>query len=181
MNDPADLRSALIRVAMEQLQANADDISLRGVARAAGVSAMAPYRHFADKAALLGAVVERGFEGLRAAVAMADRRADGIAAIVEQGAAYISFAQTNPALFRLMFAAHKASWTPNADDLSAFAVLANRVRQVTPHQPEVASLGCWSLVHGLATLQLDGKMQLDDATMRTVLDRMVRGIDRATA
>ena len=62
-----DLRQALIRSALEILsEAGVAGLSLRAAARRAGASAMAPYRHFADKEALLAAVAEYGFRELAA-------------------------------------------------------------------------------------------------------------------
>src|SRR5215831_9732799 len=100
-----DLRQALIRSALEILsQAGAAGLSLRAAARRARVSAMAPYRHFADKEALLAAVAEYGFQQLAgrlaaAAAAAADPRA-GLGAL---GVAYVIFARDEPSLFKLMF------------------------------------------------------------------------------
>jgi AcrR family transcriptional regulator len=100
-----DLRQALIRSALEILsEAGVAALSLRAAARRAGVSAMAPYRHFADKEALLAAVAEFGFRELlarltAATAAAADPRA-GLAAL---GVAYVLFAREQPSLFKLMF------------------------------------------------------------------------------
>ena len=69
-----DLRQALIRSALEILsQAGVAGLSLRAAARRARVSAMAPYRHFADKEALLAAVAEYGFQHLAGRLAAAAR------------------------------------------------------------------------------------------------------------
>src|SRR5499427_5454071 len=100
-----DLRHVLLRSALEILsEAGVAGLSLRAAARRARVSAMAPYRHFADKEALLSAVAEYGFRELTtrlatAAATAADPRA-GLAAL---GVAYVLFACDRPSLFRLMF------------------------------------------------------------------------------
>jgi AcrR family transcriptional regulator len=57
----AGLRETLIVEALRMLEAGSEEPTLRAVARAAGVSAMAPYRHFPDKAGLMAAVANRGF------------------------------------------------------------------------------------------------------------------------
>jgi AcrR family transcriptional regulator len=68
-----DLSAALIRAALQVIEAEgAEELTLRGLAARAGVSAMAPYRHFADKAALLEAVAVEGFRMMRAAFADVD-------------------------------------------------------------------------------------------------------------
>ena len=155
-----ELRTALVGAALELLaEAGADALSLRAVARRAGVSAMAPYRHYADKEALLAAVAAHGFGGLREVLAAADREP---AALVAQAVAYVRYALQHAALFRLMFGARRLDVSPEltvARD-AAYAVLADRVAAETPVQRdrEARVLGCWSLVHGLALLFLDGRI-----------------------
>ena len=159
----ADLRAALIEAALDLLaREGADSLSLRAVARQAGVSAMAPYRHYADKEALLAAVAGFGFSGLRAALLAADAGAPPGGALIEQAVAYVRYALDNPALFRLMFGPRRVFVHPEllAAGQTAFAVLAGRVSAETPatEQRENRALACWSLVHGLASLFLDGRI-----------------------
>ncbi len=105
-----DLHEALVRTARKLLEKDGlEHLSLRGVARAAGVSPAAPYHHFADKHALLGAVAAEGFTQLReemlarmATVPDAAGRRDAC------GIGYVAFAVKNPALFRLMFGGDSA-------------------------------------------------------------------------
>ena len=136
-------------------------MSLRATARRAGVSAMAPYRHFADKDALLAGIATIGFERLATALRAADAVRDPREALIAQGIAYVAFAAANPGLFRLMFgatAAHREAPLASAAD-AAHAVLAARVATLAP--PAMAgalTLACWSLVHGLAMLGLDGML-----------------------
>jgi AcrR family transcriptional regulator len=149
----ADLRARLLRAALAALE-RGDEVGLRAVARDAGVSAMAPYRHFRDKAALLAAVALRGFDDLRRALLAADAGPDARAALIGQGQAYLGFARAHPALFRLMFARHDGGPPPAEDN--AYGVMVRRVRQLAPADIEAATLACWSAVHGMATLALDG-------------------------
>jgi AcrR family transcriptional regulator len=154
-----ELRAALVQSALELLtEIGVEALSLRAVARRAGVSAMAPYRHYPDKEALLAAVATRGFEGLREALQAADM-ALGKEALVAQAVAYVRYALANPALFRLMFSAKRTASHPGLDAAgdAAYAVLAQRVAALTPgDEREARTLGAWSLVHGLASLYLDG-------------------------
>ncbi len=145
-----ELRLRLIAAALAALEGGGE-VGLRAVARDVGVSAMAPYRHFKDKAALLTAVVQRGFQELRNALEGADAVADAREALVAQGEAYISFARRHPALFQLMFGIHKG---PPPEVNTAYGVLVRRVRQLGPVSPEAAALACWSAVHGMAMLTL---------------------------
>ena len=117
---------------------------------------MAPYRHFRDKEALLQAVVIRGFEDLRSALLAADAGADPAAALVAQGKAYLAFARAHPALFRLMFAGHDGA--PPATEDNAYGVMVRRVREMEPADADAAALACWSAVHGMATLALEGSL-----------------------
>jgi AcrR family transcriptional regulator len=150
-----DLHAALIEAGLALLDAEAE-FSLRSVARHAGVSAMAPYRHFADKEALLAAIATRGFERLRERLLVADAASDPDTALFAQGMAYVRFALESPALFRLMFVGTAKGKLPGGD--SAYAVLASRVRDIVPDAPEPGVLTCWATVHGLAVLALDQRL-----------------------
>ncbi|PZO46647.1 MAG: TetR family transcriptional regulator [Phormidesmis priestleyi] len=101
-----DLREALIAAALVILKDKpAKNLSLREVARQAGVSHTAPYRHFEDKADLLAAVAEEGFiefgRCLKAAVVAA--KAEPIESLQATGEAYIRYALEHPIHFRVMF------------------------------------------------------------------------------
>ena len=160
---------------MALLESGTEDLSLRQVARAAGVSAMAPYRHFSDKSALLRAVAEHGFELLREELNTADHSAGGREALIEQGLAYVAFAMRHPALFRLMFTAHCAPKDAEAVGSEAYDVLARRVESLAAHDPASATLACWAIVHGLATLSLDGRVPFDTAQARSALQLLAGG------
>ncbi|MEZ5213067.1 TetR/AcrR family transcriptional regulator [Gordonia sp. (in: high G+C Gram-positive bacteria)] len=174
-----DLPAALVRAALELLDADGAeaDLSLRAVARRAGVSAGAPYRHFADRNALLSAVAAVGYRELADSLAAAAPDAhtpDDLAAIA---VAYVRFALDRPGLFRVMFGG--LCDTDNADRVAAVTAintyLTNVIaRTVTSDDPAVAATGAWALVHGLAFLFLDGKLDAsspDQAaeTVRTVV------------
>jgi AcrR family transcriptional regulator len=123
------LRETLIATALEMLETQSEEPSLRAVARAAGVSAMVPYRHFPDKTALVVAVADQGFEILRKSLPIADDLPDAREALLAQGMAYITFARTNPALFRLMFS-HQFGSAGTETGRGAYEVLARRVAEM---------------------------------------------------
>jgi AcrR family transcriptional regulator len=168
-----DLRQALIRTALEILaDSGVAGLSLRAVARRARVSAMAPYRHFADKEALLAAVAEYGFRELAARLTAATATAaDPRAGLAAQGVAYVLFARDQPSLFKLMFgpAIEKKSGHPALDE--AGNACFNALRQAVEAakffdaDSDVAdvALACWSLVHGLCALIIDGRLAEDDS------------------
>jgi AcrR family transcriptional regulator len=157
-----DLGPALIGAALDLLaDEGVDALSLRGVARRVGVSAMAPYRYFPDKAALLAAVARRGFEALGAAMRAAAAVDDPREALVGIGLAYVTYALDNPALFRMMFGSRCQSSDPELRAVrdATYAVLSDAVTRAYPHaEHDALILGCWSLTHGLASLVLDGRL-----------------------
>lgn len=159
-----DLRAALVSAALELLgESDVGAVSLRGVARRAGVSAMAPYRHYPDKEALLAAVAQTGFEGLRVALTLADSTSPTDEALLAQGVAYVQYAMDNPVLFRLMFGPPRRDTHIDlmASNETAFSVLVRRMaQQTTSAELQSQVLGYWSLVHGLAMLILDGQTQV---------------------
>lgn len=159
-----DLRAALIAAARSILEDEGlDALSLRGVARAAGVSQAAPYHHFADKDALLAAVATEGFEELAQMTEARMARVRGQAARLRaSGVAYVAFAVANPALFRLMFASTARGFS-DSEELAlagrrAYGILESavtdtlRASQRTSTDTRLACLAAWSVVHGLAKL-----------------------------
>ena len=176
-----ELRTALVGAALDLLaEDGADAVSLRAVARRAGVSAMAPYRHYPDKEALLAAVAVQGFDGLRDALRAVDDAAPAGQALVEQAVAYVRYALENPALFRLMFGPKRLGTHPEltAAGEAAYAVLAARVaaEAAADADRDALALGCWSMVHGLASLFLDGR--ISDKT-GALSDDVTRGVAAA--
>ena len=174
-----DLQAAVLVAGLEMLERRrSDELSLREIARAVGVSATALYRHFPDKNALLGALATEGFNRLGAAQAHAQTLGGpGPAGFKAAGRAYVDFARANPALFRLMF-----SHAPHADKFqteapnagSPMALLRNNAAAFAdpkggPNAQTVFCARAWALVHGLATLLLDRQLELDDALIDAVL------------
>jgi AcrR family transcriptional regulator len=164
-----DLRRAVIDAAVTVIARDGTDgLSLRDLARRLGVSHQAPYRHFADKDALLAAIAADGFARLtRALRAGPDPSAAPIAGLIEAGVTYVKFALDAPAYYRVMFATaaspHGAAPRDRETDTS-FAVLSYGIERgkaagVLPDVPtrDIAVLA-WTVVHGLAMLGIDGKL-----------------------
>jgi AcrR family transcriptional regulator len=157
-----DLRAALLDAALALLEAD-EAFSLRAVARRAGVSPTAPYRHYRDKEALLAALATHGFARL------ADRLA-AAAEIPDMAVEYVAFALTHPGLFRLMYGRP----TANAASARTAEILASRLAA------PALQIGAWAMVHGLAVLLLDGKLtgtdpeQLVRSTVAAVLTPATR-------
>lgn len=169
-----DLRAALIDIGLRLLaERNAEELSLRAMAREAGVSATSVYRHFPDKAALMQALAMTGLQRLADAQRQAaEGHDDPLTSFAATGAAYVRFALANPALFRLIFASSaRARATGEAE---ALALLRANARAVLPAdaEPEVQearALRAWSLVHGMAMLMLDGQIPANDRLIEAVL------------
>ncbi len=179
-----DLRAALIAAAEALLtRLGPAELSLRGVAREAGVSAMAPYRHFADKDALLAAVAGDGFRQFEARLREATSAApDARAGLIAQGVAYVRFAYDQPALFRLMFGPlitkAVALETLGRDTLPALDALQGAVAAAYPEaeaqRRDDLVLTCWSLVHGLASLIVDGRLPASAQVAEAMAERVLR-------
>ncbi|WP_409180417.1 TetR/AcrR family transcriptional regulator [Amycolatopsis sp. VS8301801F10] len=175
-----DLRAALLSAAMEMLEAG-EPFSLRAVARRAGVSPTAPYRHFKDRDALESALAAEGFRDLLSDLGDGGRPPASLSDLAEFAVAYVAFALRRPALFRVMF----GKPCDDADDERVKAadalheLLAAALDRVFPEADASAlASGGWGLAHGLACLYLDGKLQA--ASDEEVAER-VRGAFLAIA
>ena len=174
-----DLRLALVEAGLTILAEGGDPaaLSLREVARRAGVSAMAPYRHFPDKSALLAALAASGFERLTVAQVEADAHEISVEALVGQGTAYVKFACAHPALFRLMFGAAAAERSGDLEIIAkrSYRVLADRVAGMVPlADAEATTLLCWAQAHGLASLAVDGQLDDKNEPASVLVDRVLR-------
>jgi AcrR family transcriptional regulator len=148
-----DLRAALVSAAEKLLEKEGPaGLSVREAARQAGVSHQAPYRHFPDRDALLAALAAEGFSQLEKALENRSGR--------ELGEAYVRFALAHPQRFRLMFSKGqpRATYERFAAAFAGLGVEAN-----------VAAAAAWSLIHGLASLMLDGHLEHDEAFVKKVL------------
>jgi len=154
-----DLAAALLLAAGNILEKEGvEALRLRAVARRAGVSHNAPYRHFPEREALLAALAAEGFEWL--GEAQRDAAAEGLRAM---GEAYVGFALTHPQRFRLMFGGQIAlARHPQLREVAtkAFAGLAGALSAKVPEGRNArdASIAAWALVHGLAQLLLGARL-----------------------
>jgi AcrR family transcriptional regulator len=158
-----DLRRALIDAASRVLESEGPSaLSLRAVAREAGVSPAAPYHHFKDKTELLEAVAHEGWTLLDAALAAAKAKAPSAAeAMNELGVAYVCFARENPALYRVMYdTARDREDLPDqmqGDKDSAYCKVRDTLVEAgaDPSEAldiELATTAAWCSAHGLAEM-----------------------------
>ena len=158
-----DLRRALIDAARRILEAEGPSaLSLRAVAREAGVSPAAPYHHFKDKGELLDAVAMEGWDMLDVVIARAKDQASSPAdALDEIGVSYVCFARDNPALYRVMYdtARDREALPEDVSKNNDSAYCKVRDTLVAAGAPssdeidlELATIAAWCSAHGLAEM-----------------------------
>jgi AcrR family transcriptional regulator len=187
-----DLRAALLDEAAAMIaEGGAASVTMREIGRRLGVSRAAPYRHFADRTALLVAVAAAGFDRLkdRLQTTAAGAPRSGVERLRRMGEEYVRFALENPAHYRLMYG-KEALTRQDLPELreAANAIFEQLVAVIQAHQksggikrqdPRAQAYVAWSAVHGLASLWIEGQIQATDdvdglirQTTRTVLDGM---------
>lgn len=187
-----DLRRVVLETAQDMLREEKGwQFTLREVARRAGVSHAAPYKHFPDKAALLADLATLGFDELRQQVSSAIEKPlrSARAEFITAAKAYIHFATENPSLYRLMFSADvsKAAF-PNLDEAGAgaFAVLlgviergqGNGAFKKQPLRSQAAAT--WALMHGFSMLAMDGQLlpeKVGAKPIDAVLTSLLEGLE----
>ncbi|MGN9912000.1 TetR/AcrR family transcriptional regulator [Phytohabitans sp. LJ34] len=159
-----DLRRALLAAAADAIaESGPAALSLRDLARRAGVSHAAPAHHFGDKAGLLTALAIEGFNRLADAL---DKSREQTGSLLESGVAYVRFATENRAHFEVMFQPSlydRDDPEVVAAGQRAGAALSAGVSTLDePPSPEDAretELAAWAIVHGFATLWLAGALR----------------------
>ncbi len=169
-----------------------DGFSLRELARRAGVSPAAPYHHFKDKAALIQALAEESQIRLGIASQHAIKGIDDpMQRLSALGVAYVLYAFEHPSEFRIMFRQELRSplgelEQPDTEPDPAFVLLkqiliecreAGCIPITSEKALEIASINTWALVHGLATLIIDGPLSHSFRTKQQVIEltRQVTG------
>lgn len=163
-----NLRETLLQGALRAIaELGPAAFTLREVARRAGVSHNAPYRHFQDKDALLAAVAAQGFRGLTRAMRRAGKgQSNALDKLKQSGLAYVSYAIRRPEHFTVMFDA-PVSGSEDPEYLQAskeaFGTLVNYIEncqkegQLPAGDTLERALYAWSLVHGIAKLAVAGR------------------------
>lgn len=155
------LRGDIVAAAASLLEdsGSEDSITLRGVARQAGIAAPSIYAHFADREAILAAVVAQAFAELDGALAAADGHSDPRQRLRLLCEAYLDFAGARPHRYRVVFGRHRVGGVEvkPLEELwgaQAFARLAASVAGCLPadRSPQVAAVSLWAGLHGYASL-----------------------------
>jgi AcrR family transcriptional regulator len=169
MRNETDLRQKVLQASLALIEEGGlDRISMREVARKSGVSHQAPYYYFGDREAILAAIAGEGFSMLgqsfqRAVARTGPEPAKALEAI---GRAYVGFALRHPAYFQAMFRADAVPLDGYPDvrkfEDEAFGTLVEEIGKAFADQPPAVrlriSVACWAMVHGLATLILEGTL-----------------------
>ncbi len=191
-----NLRPVLVDTAVQLARTTGPDgVVLREVARRAGVSHNAAYRHFEDRAALLQEVSDRAMADLEQAmreridtVAIEDPVTRASERLRETGRAYVDFAIREPGLFAVAFTTsagprdhNSATWTGPYGVLNAVLDELVDAGALTPERRVGADVACWATVHGYAELHVHGPLQempaaLRDEILESVLDVVHRGL-----
>jgi len=160
-----DLKNALIKAALEILsKEGVTGLSLRKVARKAGVSHAAPYAYFTDKQALIAAISTEGHIKINKEIALVMERVpdDPLRQLVEVAWVYVKFGMEEPAHFKISF----SGAVEKQRDYPALVEMTGKnfgmVRQLVTHcqaagifasgEPDLVAVGVWGLVHGFVSL-----------------------------
>jgi AcrR family transcriptional regulator len=187
-----DLRAALLEAALAVIsEIGPQGLSIREVARRAGVSHAAPYRHFADRDELILAVVEQGFELMQQTM-LAEKAAapdDPLNQFAASGLAYVNFALAHPAYYRVMFSGDLLSSTGHLSlrhtsrealqEMVANIAECQRLGVVRSGDPVVQALAILSTIHGFVSLVNDnriGHLLGDSYSLNSIRDAILLSI-----
>lgn len=180
-----DLKNALIKAGVKILaKEGVSGLSLRKVAKQAGVSHAAPYSHFEDKQALIAAISTEGFKQLfkQIETARSMHLEDPSTLLKETARAYIQFALNEPDRFKLMFSSviekekaypdFVAASQNNFRQLVEVVELCQQAGMLKPGESSLMAVSVWGSVHGLIMLILEGQIPhtvLDEHTADDIL------------
>ncbi|MBR0780798.1 TetR/AcrR family transcriptional regulator [Bradyrhizobium iriomotense] len=167
------LREALLQAAERVLEREGlAGLTLRAVAREAGVSHAAPTHHFGDLTGLLSELAAVGFRQFNAAMASAcDSVTTPLERALARPKAYVAYAQAHPGMYGIMFRTERLDYSrPSLHEAAeaSFAGLANAIGMMRQEQISgdaltmeqgAAIARAWSMVHGFTTLLLDGRLK----------------------
>ena len=188
-----DVPRALMAAALNSIRENGvEHLSLRAIARDIGISQTAPYRHFKDKSHLLVKLAVEGFYELSSHKLSHENDQYSENDLIEVGIAYVEFAKEYPEQYKLMFGSSIEN-RREYDELmeashTAFACILEQVKAGIEHgvlidrDPEILAKSCWTTVHGIASLLIDGFFEnIDydfDAFLRQQVTINVRGMSK---
>lgn len=188
--EPSELRARILAASIALIEEEGlARLSMREVARRAGVTHQAPYHYFADREAILGEIAAQGFRMLSAQVQHAlgelGEKPGTVSCLETMGRAYVEFAFDHPAHFRIMFRPELVDLDncpeARAEGDNAFCMLKQVVHEAVleglPAVPSETALVAmiWSVAHGLACLLLDGSLatKFPDASREAQIQEVI--------
>ncbi|RPI93465.1 MAG: TetR/AcrR family transcriptional regulator [Chloroflexi bacterium] len=186
-----DLENALIKAGVEILSKEGiEGLSLRKVAKRAGVSHSAPYAHFKDRQSLIAAISTEGFKQLYAELdaAVSTHAGDPRQQLVEGAWAYVQFAMNNTDTFKIMFSGvlEKEKEYPSFVEISrrTFERVVDIVRAcqnagiLRSAPAELVAVSVWGQIHGVISLAFEGQISHTVLDRFTLRDIVLFGIDQ---
>lgn len=182
-------RERLLAAARDLLiQDGAAAVTMRAVATRVGLSAMAPYRHFPSREALLAAVVEQSHAVFASHLQRALAAPTPEERLLQAGFEYLNFALEHPRDYALMLMnappESEAASASRGRDRATFQFLVDRIREcadagvLDAPDPELTALTVWGHVHGIVSLHLTRRLFVDDRTLREVYARALGALAR---
>lgn len=182
-----DTREAMVKAARDLLVSGGlDALSMRKVGLAVGVSATAIYRHFEDKEALLSAAVARGAQIFGGYLLGALTEKSPLGRLRRMGQRYFDFALEHRHDYQVLFmldceqiGMHKLDERAQAETASTFQMLVDRVVEcqasgdLISGDPLSLSVYIWSALHGLVSLRIAGRMDVDDAAFTALAAQQI--------
>jgi AcrR family transcriptional regulator len=188
-----NLKNALIAAGMNIISKEGlGGLSLRKVAKKAGVSPTAPYAHFKDKQALIAAISTRGyhllFDQLTSTISL--HQGDPQTMLVEVGWSYVQFAQHDPERFKVMFSRileqekeypeFREMALKNFELLVTLVVGCQEAGILAPGAADMIAVRLWSVVHGFVTLLLEGQISHTLLNRLSVRDLLLSMLNEVT-
>lgn len=196
MPQPAATADRILRAARALFSKSGErGVTMREVARRAGVTPMAIYRHFPNRQALLNRIGDEGFEELSRHWNARAQAADALARVIAVQRLYLDYALAHPHLFDQAFAVPREDARRYPDDFRArrsptLTVLGDAVREAMDagvlkgDDAWDVAMTLWAHGHGLVALYRAGRFAIDEAAFRVFYDasmqRLIDGL-RATA
>jgi len=190
------LREALLQAAERVLERDGlAGLTLRAVAREAGVSHAAPTHHFGDLTGLVSELAAMGFRQFNAAMASAcDAATSPLDRALARPKAYVAYAQAHPGMYGIMFRTERLDYSrPSLHEAAeaSFAGLANAIgamrqepisRDALTIEQGAAIARAWSMVHGFTMLLLDGRLEdiLERLPAGTTAEQLLEAILKST-